>query len=118
LGPHNTEEKEAAMKKLMVLAFAATIALCGVARAEEEQSSEQQMLCNKRAAVMEHLSQQYSEAPSALGMSANGGVIEVLTSKDGATFTILMTTPEGLSCLVAMGSNWEDIQQVAAGPKI
>ncbi|HCM83875.1 MAG TPA: hypothetical protein PKW15_04240 [Alphaproteobacteria bacterium] len=76
----------------------------------------QQMLCNKRSEVMKNLSANYNEAPTALGMASNGGILEVMTSRDGKTWTVLLTTPDGKSCLVAMGNSWENVKLVAAGP--
>jgi hypothetical protein len=37
----------------------------------------------------------YAEAPIALGKASNGGLIEVFTSNSGATFTIIITMPDG-----------------------
>ena len=74
-----------------------------------------QQLCNKRSEVLKNLSANYKEAPTALGMASNGGVLEVMTSKDGNTWTILITKPDGTSCLVAMGNSWESVKYLAAG---
>jgi len=86
------------------------------AMAAEGESQSQQTLCNKRSEVMKNLSANYNEAPAALGMASNGGVLEVMTSKDGKTWTVLLTTPDGNSCLVAMGNSWESVKLVATGP--
>lgn len=106
------------MKTLNILLSA--ILLTGLmavpAMADEGTASSQQMLCNKRSEVMKNLASNYNEAPTALGMASNGGVLEVMTSKDGKTWTVLLTTPDGNSCLVAMGNSWENIQLVATGP--
>ena len=80
------------------------------------EGNSQEMLCNKRSEVMKNLSANYNEAPTALGMASNGGVLEVMTSKDGKTWTVLLTSPDGNSCLVAMGNSWEHIKLVATGP--
>lgn len=82
---------------------------------EGDAPSTQQMLCNKRSEVMKNLSANYREAPTALGMASNGGVLEVMTSKDGKTWTVLLTKPDGTSCLVAMGNSWENVKFMAAG---
>ncbi len=81
-------------------------------------ASTQQMLCNKRSEVMKNLSANYKEAPTALGMASNGGVLEVMTSKDGNTWTVLLTKTDGTSCLVAMGNSWENVKYIAAGPNM
>jgi len=81
----------------------------------QDGASTQQMLCNKRSEVMKNLSANYREAPTALGMASNGGVLEVMTSRDGKTWTVLLTKPDGTSCLVAMGNSWETVKYIAAG---
>jgi hypothetical protein len=65
--------------------------------------------CETREAVLDFLSSQYSEAPVAMGVSRDGGVVEVLTSGPGATFTIIVTMPNGLTCMVAAGDGWESL---------
>ena len=42
-----------------------------------------------------------------MGLSNNGGVVEILTSPEGDTWTIIITMPNGLSFLIAAGENWE-----------
>ncbi len=65
--------------------------------------------CETRSAVLDFLSTKYSEAPIAMGMSKDGGVVEILTSGPGSTFTIIVTTPNGLTCMVAAGDSWENL---------
>lgn len=66
--------------------------------------------CGNRDEMISHLSGKYSEETVAMGLAANGAVIEVLSSKSGASFTIVYTTPQGLTCLMAAGDNWEFIR--------
>ena len=77
-----------------------------------------QMACGKRDDILEKLSGKFSEAPVAMGLSNSGGVIEVLSSAEGNTWTIIMTDPGGLTCLVAAGEFWEVAQRVATDHKI
>ena len=62
-----------------------------------------QTICDQRGAFLKELG---DEAPVALGLASNGTVIEVLASAKG-NWTIILTTPEGLSCVVAYGEAWE-----------
>jgi hypothetical protein len=41
----------------------------------------------------------------------------VLTTGNGTTWSIIVTTPQGMSCLVAAGEGWKAMQQVAADPE-
>ncbi|MBH62904.1 MAG: hypothetical protein CL569_10755 [Alphaproteobacteria bacterium] len=66
-------------------------------------SASAQMLCKERTTFLRHLGATYSEAPVAMGLANNGSVLEVLSSKGGGTWTIIVTKPSGLSCIVASG---------------
>ena len=72
-------------------------------------------VCGERGKFLSHLGQNHKESPSAMGVTASGRVIEVLTSNDG-TWTSIMTHPNGVTCMVAAGQAWESIEQVALGP--
>lgn len=68
-----------------------------------------QQACLPRHAVIAQLGDNYSESVIAIGLSNGGGVIEVLTSPKGETFTIIVTMPNGRSCLIAAGEGWETV---------
>jgi len=65
--------------------------------------------CETRKAVLDFLSSKFAEAPVAMGVSKDGGVVEILTSGPGLTFTIIVTMPNGRTCMVAAGDNWENL---------
>ena len=62
------------------------------------------------------LNQKYSEAPSAVGVQANGHLVEVFASNDGTSWTIVVTRPDGVSCIVAVGENWETVPNPVTQP--
>ena len=62
--------------------------------------------CNTRDVVHDLLAKKYSETVVAIGVANNGGLVEVLATGDGATWSIIITTPQGMSCLVAAGEGW------------
>ncbi len=74
--------------------------------------AQQQLVCTKRIDVVEHLAGKYKEATIAIGLANNGGVIEVFSSQTGTSWTIIITMPNGTSCMIAAGSNWEKITPV------
>ena len=80
--------------------------------------SHAQTVCSTRTNFLNELSSQHQERPIAMGLAANGSVVEVLASKDG-TWTILATSPNGMSCVVAVGDSWEalKVKFVADGPE-
>ena len=66
-----------------------------------------QVACNNRDKIIAWLGTRYQEAPVATGISSKGSLIEVLTTKDGSTWTILLTSPNGTSCIVESGQAWQ-----------
>lgn len=68
--------------------------------------------CVKRADLLAHLARQYREAPAAVGLADNGALLEVFASRDGETWTVAVTTPNGISCLIATGEQWQDLPRL------
>ncbi len=69
--------------------------------------------CKDRAVVLATLAKDYSETPIAIGMASNGGVLEVLAARaDSGTFTIIVTMPNGMSCMLASGQHFEVLPMV------
>ena len=71
--------------------------------------------CGKHKDVTRLLLQKYNESPVGLGITSQGGLVEVLTASDGATWSIIVTTPDGLSCLIAAGESWHS-KTITPGP--
>ena len=65
-------------------------------------------MCGSRADFIKALSDKYQETGKALGIAGQVNLVEIFASKAG-TWTILVTTPEGKSCIIAAGSSWEDL---------
>ena len=68
-------------------------------------ASAQQPMCTERNRVLYQLSNQYSEAPVARGVANNGGGLEILSSSAGENWTIILTMPSGVPCMIAAGEN-------------
>ena len=95
---------------LKVLKGLAVLApLTAMAGAMLPSSSHAQTVCSTRSNFLNELLSQHKENPIAMGLAANGSVLEVLASKDG-TWTILITSPNGTSCVVAVGDSWEALK--------
>ncbi len=62
--------------------------------------------CSPRNDVLGHLAKKYGEAPVAIGVTNKGRLVEVLTTGDGNTWTIIVSQPNGTSCMVAAGEGW------------
>ena len=66
-----------------------------------------QVPCGERAKIVGWLGVNYKEAPVATGLSNKGALVEVLSSVDGETWTIIVTKPNGISCIVDTGQAWQ-----------
>ena len=64
--------------------------------------------CAARTDVVAKLASKYHEQPSSMALTNDGRLLEVLKSDDGTSWSILITTPKGVSCLIAAGENWQD----------
>ena len=64
-------------------------------------------VCGDRAAIIEKLSKKYGEHRVGLGLSRENGVVEIYTSEATGSWTILMSLPNGVTCLMAAGAAWE-----------
>ncbi len=74
-------------------------------------------ICKTRDSLLTQLETKYGEVPVAIGV-AGGALIELLTAKDGMTWTIILTTPKGMSCLVASGDGWRPLAPEPSGPSV
>lgn len=97
------------MWKILALSAGLALVSSGAAMAQPQ--------CDQRDSVLQVLQQKYKEQPVALGVTHNGGLVEVLTTGNGNTWSIIVTTPQGMSCLVAAGEGWKAMQQVAQDPE-
>ncbi len=92
------------------IALTTGLAAMGLAAAASAQS-----VCSERTTFLDKLGERYSENTSAIGLASNGTVLEVLTSEMG-TWTILVTQPDGTTCMVANGESWELLPIVSRDP--
>ncbi len=65
-----------------------------------------QVPCTHRDKIVPWLAAKYKEIPVAMALDSRGGLVEVLSSKHGHTWTIIVTSPDGVSCVVTAGENW------------
>lgn len=73
--------------------------------------------CEDRGKLVAQLAQKYQETSIAIGVASNGKLVEVLTNSSGETWTIIVTSPEGMSCLVATGQGWRKLELALEEPE-
>ena len=67
--------------------------------------------CANHASVVERLASGYGESRQSIGLGADNTVVEVFASLDTGTWTIAVTQPGGLTCLVASGGAFQVIAE-------
>ena len=93
-----------------------TIGLGFLALASHQVAAEQTRNCAPRAAVVDRLATGYGETRQSIGLGSQGSVMEVFASEDTGTWTITVTLPSGMTCLVASGQSFEELAE-ALPPK-
>ncbi len=73
--------------------------------------------CAPRPEILKELSKRFNEEPVALGLTNDGSSLKCLTSDGGSTWTIMISRPNGSSCLVAAGEGWEQGKIAAEGER-
>lgn len=68
-----------------------------------------QNLCGERVDIIDTLKKRYQEVPVSMGLAGNGGVVEIFASTKGS-WTILVTRPTGVACVVSAGEAWESLK--------
>ena len=94
--------------------FAAALAIAGILILFAIAPAHALGMCGARADFLKALSDKYQETGKALGIAGHVNLVEIFTSKAG-TWTILITQPNGQSCIVAAGSSWEELPPAIEG---
>ncbi|NIZ63221.1 hypothetical protein DL239_19835 [Sedimentitalea sp. CY04] len=91
----------------MKLILVSALAVCIAVPAKAQQNRK----CAPRAAVVDRLASTYGESRRSIGLGERGMVIKTFASPETGTWTITVTTPNGLTCLVASGQGWEELAE-------
>lgn len=70
--------------------------------------NDRSVACASHATIIKMFDDMFHETQSATALTSAGTLLEVLTASDGSTWTIIVSRPDGLSCVVAAGQNWQD----------
>ena len=89
------------LQGLVVAAGAAPIVLFGAV------TSASAIECHARAEIVQLLTDAFQEKQTGFGMTTGGGELAELFVSKAGTWTLIVSTPRGDSCVVAAGENWE-----------
>lgn len=95
--------------------LAATIAAVGLSMAHAPPADAQQVnRCANHDKLAKQLGDGYKEKLKAIGVVGKKAIVEVFVA-DSGSFTILVTRPNGLSCVLAAGHSWDNVPAMLAG---
>ncbi len=70
-------------------------------------AAQQQPRCAPRAQVLDIIESRHRETRRAIGLTGSQTVMELYASDRSGSWSILVTLPNGLTCLVAAGTGFE-----------
>lgn len=89
-----------------LLFFLISIIFGGLSEPVRAQQLQNAIACTERLALATKLKSLYAEKPIGLGVTAAGTLMELWQSREGDTWTLLLTLPDGNSCIVGSGNGW------------
>lgn len=89
------------MKRLFMSALAVLFAFPAAA----------QQNCAPRDTLMVQLAARFGETRQAIGLEPGGNAVETFANTETGSWTILVTRPTGISCLVAAGQSFAIVSE-------
>ncbi len=65
-----------------------------------------QPVCMPHDELTKRLYATFAEAPAANAIANNGALVELFASRDRSSWTLAMTRPGGMSCVLVAGQEW------------
>ncbi len=91
--------------------FALSLGLGGLIWTSQNANAQQRPTCAERQVVVERLQAGYGEVRQSIGLGQNNSVVEMFASPSSGTWTIVVTSSTGISCLFASGISWERLAE-------
>ena len=64
-------------------------------------------VCGQRANMVQLLDEKYGETRRSMGLADGRGVVEIYASEETGSWTILITSPQGIACMLAAGQAFQ-----------
>ena len=90
----------------MTAGLVAAVVLATPALAAGSTQAQRQPRCIDRQVIEEVLKQRFAEKQAGIGLAEDGRLLEVFSSPDGRTWTLIATSAAGLSCVITSGRTW------------
>lgn len=101
-------------RALTLLSILALVILTGLAAMPAHAAPQ----CDSREVVTALLSENYGETPRFVGIAGEAALMEMFASEETGTWSITITLPDGIMCLMASGSNFEAVSESLPPPGI
>jgi hypothetical protein len=99
------------MYRLLILAAA-------FAGAAAPALAEAESICADRESLVAALENEYGEQHRASGLQNARSMVEIWVSDETGTWTVLLTDPDGKSCVAASGGSWLEYPPVAVSEDV
>lgn len=77
-------------------------------------ASGQTLFCGPSDEFKETLADKYGEFPQRVYMTLGESLVEFVVSENGS-WTMLLTRPDGMSCVIGAGGEWWDVETTGPG---
>lgn len=94
-----------------------TMLAAGILLGSLSANATERLPCGDRTAIVKKLEAQFKEVGQARGLVSDTRIIEVFVSPD-KNWTMLVSFPNGMSCIMASGQAWDQSPVALAGTGI
>ncbi len=91
--------------------FKLTFGLGVMVLAAQSLQAQTSQYCAPRDSVVERLAEKYGESRQSIGLGTQGSMVETFASSDTGSWTITVTSPNGVTCLIASGQSFEKLAE-------
>lgn len=68
--------------------------------------------CGARQPIVERLADRFGESRQSIGLGTQNRVVETFANPETGSWTITVTSPNGMTCLIASGHAYEELEEV------
>lgn len=83
--------------------------LGGETRSAEPRAVQQRTVCGSLGAFRAKLFRDWGEFPYAAALNSQGQAMHIFVNPNSRTWTMLLTTPSGTSCMITNGTDWTHV---------
>lgn len=109
------DDVETALYWNVIGGTAMKLLVCALATLLATPATAQQPPCATSGKIEKNLAKQYGETVSVAGLETNGSVMFFLSNPETGTFSVIIRSPQGRTCLVMSGTGYEITKQPKAG---